>query len=295
MLRSLFYIGLLITYASCSKAQPQPNLCPSENPALATVCHTAYCLGYNEAHEQAAWIFYEFTRSETIKRVERSDRFLEDDAIGTGSASHADYKGSGYDRGHLAPAADMSWSAETMNESFYYSNMSPQVPSFNRGIWKNLEALVRDWAYQYDTIYIMTGPVLEKGLTQIGPNGVSVPKLYYKAILDVHSSPHKCIGFLLPNAGSYNPLQSFAVSVDQLEQITGIDFYASLPDAEEQALEASVDVGQWSWDKALDKQENQDDQPGGVAVQCSATTKAGTQCKNKTKDPSGLCHVHKKK
>ena len=295
MLRSLVYLCLLIAAASCSKAQPQPKFSPAENSGLKTICHTAYCLGYNEAHEQAAWVFYELTRSETIKRVDRTDHFIEDAAIGSGSATNADYKGSGYDRGHLAPAADMSWSAEAMNESFYYSNMSPQVPSFNRGIWKNLEALVRDWAYQYDTVYIMTGPVLEKGLTQIGPNGVSVPKLYYKAVLDMHSSPHKCIGFLLPNAGSQASLQTYAVSIDELEVRTGIDFYSSLPDAEELELEKSVDVSLWSWDKAPEKEADTQDGQDVEPVQCSATTKSGARCKNKTRDPSGLCHVHKKK
>ena len=294
MLRNSIFISLLVTLYGCSNAQPHPVLCPNESAGLTTVCHTAYCLGYNETHEQAAWVFYELTRDETVKHAERTDHFLEDGDVASGSATNADYKGSGYDRGHLAPAADMGWSEQVMAESFYYSNMSPQVPSFNRGIWKNLESLVRDWARAYDTIYVTTGPILEPGLTQIGPNGVSVPKFYYKAILDLHSHPHKGIGFLLPNASSHENLQSFVVSIDELERLTGVDFYASLLDSEEQTLESTFHKDEWSWNMANNDEDGA--QPTNQeSVQCSATTKAGQRCKNKTKDPSGLCHVHQKK
>jgi endonuclease G len=92
--------------------------------------------------------------------TKRKDNFRSDPKVKTGSAALSDYKGSGYDRGHLAPAADFKWSATAMSESFYMSNMSPQVPGFNRGIWKNIESTVRNWAVENDEIYIVTGPVL---------------------------------------------------------------------------------------------------------------------------------------
>jgi endonuclease G len=85
------------------------------------------------------------------------EKFLEDKLVKTGSAVTKDYAKSGYDRGHPARAADLGWSAQTMRESFYFSNMSPQLPAFNRGIWKKMEEKVRDWALTYDTIFIVTG------------------------------------------------------------------------------------------------------------------------------------------
>ena len=112
------------------------------------VTHLGYSLSYNEKHEQANWVFYELTIDEVLGSIKRKDQFRADPNIKTGSASLSDYKRSGYDRGHLAPAADMKWSSKAMSESFFMSNMSPQTPSFNRGIWKKLENLVRKWAVE---------------------------------------------------------------------------------------------------------------------------------------------------
>lgn len=137
--------------------------------------HLGYSLVYDENNEQAKWVAYDLSKSKLVKVASRSNQFLVDPKVATGSAEEDDYKKSGFDRGHLAPAADMSWSEQAMNESFYYSNMSPQRPNFNRGIWKKLETLVRVWAALEDTIYIITGPVLRPGLPTIGPNQVAVP------------------------------------------------------------------------------------------------------------------------
>src|SRR5574344_20414 len=143
---------------------------PKVEPDDQIVKHSAYTLSYSEPHEQAEWVAYVLTKSHIQKNVDRTDKFMSDYSVTTGSASDNDYKKSGYDRGHLAPAADMAWDAQAMKESFYYSNMSPQLPGFNRGVWKRLEELVRDWAYQYDTLFVTTGPVLSDNLPVIGAN-----------------------------------------------------------------------------------------------------------------------------
>lgn len=142
------------------------------------------------------------TSEETVKLYNRSDRFTPDKCVKSGTANDNDYKGSGYDRGHLAPAADMGWSVKAMEESFYYSNMSPQKPSFNRGIWKQLEELTRDWTVENKEIYIVTGGVLNDSLPTIGKNKVSVPKYFYKVILDYSEPSIKGIGFIMPNESS---------------------------------------------------------------------------------------------
>ena len=256
----------------------------------AIVTHTAYTLCYNELHEQANWVAYELTATETVSIYERTDKFLEDPEIKTGSATAQDYAGYGYDRGHLAPAADMGWSAQSMVESFYYSNMSPQDPSFNRGIWKKCEELVRNWAVDFDKIYVATGPILTAGLSNIGSNKVSIPKYYYKVILDYSAPQGSAIGFVMPNKGSSAPLQQYAVSIDSVEKLTGIDFYAALPDALESSIEKTVDLQHWDWD--VQKSSHSASTSTGSSVQCKGTTKKGETCKNKTLNSSGYCYLH---
>jgi endonuclease G, mitochondrial len=212
------------------------------------VQHSAYTLSYNEDHEQANWVAYVLTASETNSaNNERTNRFLPDPLVRTKSASTIDYKGTSYDRGHLAPAEDMAWSKTTMKESFYYTNISPQLPAFNRGVWRRLEELVRYWSTVYDSIYIVTGPVLTDGLATIGPDKVSVPSYFYKVVLEYNSKGAKGIGFLLKNEASAATLKSFAVSIDSIEHLTGIDFFPKLPNEQENKIEAEAGINQWKW------------------------------------------------
>ena len=205
-----------------------------------------YALGYSEKYEQPLWVIYRITKEEiNSPRVERTDDFRIDPAIKTGSASLADYRGSGYDRGHLAPAATMGFSKQTMSESFYLSNMSPQKPQFNRGVWKNLESKVRIWAKENEDIYVVSGPIIESGYKTIGKNSVAVPQYYYKVIFDISPPTFKMIGFILKNEGSNRPLKTFVVTVDEVEKITGLNFFSELPDVIEDKLESQSNINQW--------------------------------------------------
>lgn len=207
-----------------------------------------FALGYIEYHEQPAWVIYKLTQAEVQAQVaKRTNRFREDPEIPTGSATNADYRKSGYDRGHLAPAADMAFSVQTMADSFFFSNMSPQVPAFNRGIWKRLEEQVRKFALQEGEIMVVTGPVLpkEKSIT-IGNNKVTVPDRYYKVVYDL-TPPQKMIGFIIPNGGSTRPLQDFAVTVDAIEKETGLDFFSLVSRQEQDRLESTITLDEWSW------------------------------------------------
>ncbi len=123
---------------------------------LSIVDHKYYSLCYSEEHEQAAWVSYNLTINEVYGDITRTNNFREDPYIREGSATLDDYRGSGFDRGHLAPAADMAFSTIAMSESFYLSNMSPQAPSFNRGIWKKLESYVRKLAFTYGSNFIFS-------------------------------------------------------------------------------------------------------------------------------------------
>lgn len=217
------------------------------HPDYELVRHTHYSLGYAEAHEQAAWVAYRLTYDETTGDADRKDdKFKPDDEVSTGSALPNDYSSSGYDRGHLAPAADFVFSESALAETFFMSNMSPQAPDFNRGIWKHLEEQVRAWIRKDKTLYIVSGGVLKKGLKKIGKgNKVSVPDYYYKIILDLKAPEVKAIAFLMRNEGSQEPLENFVVSIDEIEEKTGIDFFPKLPDALEKQLEASTNYTKW--------------------------------------------------
>ncbi len=181
--------------------------------------HEGYTLQYDEKNEQARWVAYQLTAAETIKQFERTNKFITDPTIPSGSASDRDYRNSGYDRGHLAPASDMGWSAKTMAESFYYSNMSPQVPAFNRGIWKRLEEQVRSWAMELDTIYVVTGPILSGNLQFIGPDQVAVPNYYFKAVFYFHGKDSKAIGFVMENRKLQGSLYDYTITIDSLENL----------------------------------------------------------------------------
>ena len=273
---------------------------PSYNKKIPIIFHLGYAFQYAENHEQAYWVAYKLTKKETEKAYSRTDNFIPDPFVKTGTAEQADYSGSGFDRGHLAPAADMGWSKQAMEESFYFSNMSPQDPSFNRGIWKRLEEQVRSWAIVYDSVYVVTGPVLQEGLPTIGANKVSVPKYYYKVILDNTGKDKKAIGFLMENKAGKGELSAFAVSVDKIEAATGIDFFNKLPDYFESKVEKELCLTCWSWSitkpqNATEEEEDKDDDNSkntGVKNQCKGVTKAGTRCKRSCSEGSSYCYQH---
>lgn len=238
------YLSILLSFLALT-TYAQIEL-PAHSPSDQIIKHEGFALKYNEEHEQADWVAYQLTREEVDGRYKRTDNFRKDSSVKTGSASLDDYRGSGYDRGHLMPAGDAKWSKQAMSDTFYLSNMSPQRAGFNRGIWNNLEEKVRDWAVENDEIYIVVGPVLNQPpIEKIGKSGVSVPSAYYKVILDYKEPGLKAIAFVMPHEGSKDALGTFAVSVDKAEEITGIDFFPDLPDEVENRLEAELDLKKW--------------------------------------------------
>ncbi|MCS6832958.1 MAG: DNA/RNA non-specific endonuclease [Flammeovirgaceae bacterium] len=223
------------------------------------VQHKHFVLSYVEEHEQAEWVAYELTREEVKKKVasRENERFTEDPLVRTGSATFEDYINSGYDRGHLAPAGDMRFSQEAMTECFYMSNVSPQDKEFNKEIWRLLEEQVRAWAVKYERIYVVTGPVLDKKLPKIGrKNKISVPKYFYKVILDYQEPEFKAIAFLMENKNASLPLTRYVVSIDAIEKLTGIDFFPHLPDELENVLEASSESSAWKFERWNFKRKN---------------------------------------
>lgn len=211
------------------------------------VKHQYYTLSYNEAHEQAEWVAYELKKDYIKNNNFKRPFFIEDDKVKTGSADWRNYKNSNYDKGHLCPAGDMEFALDAYNETFFTSNISPQVRNFNNGVWNRLEQKVRYWAVKHDGIYVITGGVLESSLSKIGKENVSVPKFFYKILLDNSGENLKMIGFLIPNSESDKPLYTFVVSVDYIEKVTGINFFPKLNDNIENQLEKRNDYKNWSF------------------------------------------------
>jgi endonuclease G, mitochondrial len=218
---------------------------PATRPNDCIISHSYYTLCYNEKNEQADWVAYKLTSGMLTIGAKRKDNFRTDPMVATGSASPADYAKSGYDKGHLCPAGDMGFSVDAMSETFFMSNMSPQLPQFNRGIWKALEEKVRDWAKANDELFITTGPVFTQISTSIGKNMVAVPQYYFKVVLDYKQPGLKGIGFIMKNQGSDKGIAGFAVTIDSVEKFTGIDFYTALPDAEEKMIEKQCNYKDW--------------------------------------------------
>ena len=204
--------------------------------------HEGYSLSYSEPHEQAEWVAYELKKSH-FKRP----YFEIDNAVKTGAASWRNYKNSGFDRGHLCPAGDRTYSKFAFDETFLTSNISPQEHEFNSGIWNTLEQKVRYWAGKYDGVFVVTGGVLKGKMRTIGNERVAVPNQFYKVLIDANSGNVKMIAFLMPHKKSDEPLYKFVVSVDSIEKLTGIDFFPQLEDALEDKLEASSSYKDWSF------------------------------------------------
>jgi endonuclease G len=209
--------------------------------------HDAFSLSYNEKHEQANWVVHVITKDILAGNVGRTNDFRLDPKVQTITADSADYWDSGYDRGHLAPSADFRWSKNALSQSYYYSNISPQVPELNRESWAKLENLVREWAIESDELIVVTGPVLNDKLPKIqqGSLRVSIPEFFYKVILDAYGNEKKGIAFIMPNKKPPFRMADYAVSIDSVEALTGLDFFPKLEDSLENALEAMENVFNW--------------------------------------------------
>ena len=213
------------------------------------VKHNGYILSYSEENEQAEWVAYELKKSELNYNNNDFKRpfFIEDPKVSSASADWKNYRKSGYDKGHLCPAGDRKYSKSAFEETFYTSNISPQLHDFNEGVWNRLEQKVRYWAGKYDGIYVVTGGILDENLPTIGYEDVTVPNYFYKVLLDENNGEYKMIAFLVPHQDSDLPLYEFVVSVDEIEKRTGIDFFPKLDDVDEVRLEKNSDYKNWSF------------------------------------------------
>ncbi len=227
-MKKIFTITLILIAATLSYSQDSKYL-PTINQGT-VVRHQNYILSYVEEYEGSEWVCYELTYSETRNNVDRRNgKFLSDDSINTKSAEHDDYTNSGFDRGHLAPAGDMNFSADAEYESFYMSNVLPQTPGLNRKTWKYLEDDIREYVIRHKShLYIITGGVFSMNPNYIGvKNKVAIPEYFYKIIFD--DATNQIMSFIMPNIENPNiDYMKYISFVDEVEFFTSIDFFPTL-------------------------------------------------------------------
>ena len=207
------------------------------------ISYSGYEVMYNPEHKIPRWVKYELLASETDGEWSRKGlKFTPDPSVSFPQADDYDYRGSGWSRGHMAPAADFKWSSTAMIETFYFTNCCPQNLELNSGQWSTLEKKVREWANRYGSLTVYTGPiVLDNAYGTIGYNKVVVPDAFFKAILAGEQS----IAFVMYNHNNNENIQKCAMSVDDLEALTGIDFFAEQVDDFENQVEATYNLRNW--------------------------------------------------
>ena len=237
---------------------------PKNDQEVKLIQHSAFILSYNEEHEQANWVMHVILPAIAKGNVSRTNDFREDTLVKTGTAQEKDYflktlkddstykyDGFGFDRGHMAPSADFRWSEIALSESYFYSNMSPQLGGFNREKWAELENSLREYVLTNEVhLVVVTAPVLTNDLPKIerSLNGVSIPKLYVKVALDVKNN--QAIAYVMPNEKIDKPIESYAVTVDSAETLLGYDLFSGLEDAIENEIESTFDYQLWQSESA---------------------------------------------
>ncbi len=219
---------------------------PLENASEQILKRPAYTVSYNKDNKIPNWVAWHLTAQRLNGKAKRPQKaFHEDEEVPEPRATDWDYYGSGYDRGHMCPAADNKWSEEAMYESFLFTNMCPQTHKLNAGDWEELENSCRKWARTYGDIYIVCGPLLYNTKHKtIGKNKVVVPEAFFKVVLCLKDKP-RAIGFIYKNNDDDKPMGDYVNTVDEVERLTGIDFFPNLPDDIEDLVEATCDLNDW--------------------------------------------------
>ena len=207
--------------------------------------YDAFDVHFNSRRGIANCASYEFVVNELNGTAERSGEFMPDPSV-KDCPMPVDYAGSGMDRGHLVPAADLKWNPAAMRQSFYLTNVCPMHKALNEGGWSKLEEKVREWTARDSVLLVFTGPVVSESDTTLATKRVRVPGAYYKVIMAPCVRPRRAIAFIYPNGHSGGRLQKYAVSVDEVERRTGLDFFPTLPNDEQQSLESDVHLDSWT-------------------------------------------------
>lgn len=210
--------------------------------------YNGYTVSYDEAALIPAWVAYELTSEEVNGTIGRSGKnFRPDDKVKVIQADNYDYRGSGWSRGHMAPAGDFKWNDDAMWDTFFYTNCCPQDEKLNKGSWNVLENKVRTWAQQFGSIFVVTGPIVGQNQSgKIGTHQITVPDAFFKALLVYKDKAYHGIAFLMFNNPTTQRLPESYLSINELEKLSGLDFFPSLDNTIEENVEDEVDLKFWN-------------------------------------------------
>lgn len=236
-----------------------------------------YIVGFDDDLKLPEWVAYYLEKSELKAVTKRDDLFqFHPDVPEKFQNSPYSFRGSGYDRGHMAPSADLCWSVSAMYESFYMTNMAPQLAAFNRGVWKETEELTRNWARHYNGVYVISGSVFQPyTLSMPTGSGVEIPKQFFKIIFREEDS--EAIAFLFENKKLSGNPRKYITNINTIEELTGLDFFSEFEDEKEERIESKSDASKWKFNIG----------------QCFGTTQKGTRCKRKVSGGNKYCYQHK--
>jgi endonuclease G len=248
----IFTLSIITILFSFSQAKRHTitlsQLEPKSKTSLTRLNHKYYVIGYNNSNCEASYVCYLLTRKMVNnKKYSRGKlTFKRDYLLSCCYSTNTDYKKKGFDKGHLCPADDMSWSSDAMAETFYLSNVCPQNPQLNRGKWKSLEEKVRYWADENDSILIITGPIFTKDIGSIGKHQVKIPNKFYKIIIDISYPTYKAIAFIMDNSFQEKDISSYSTSIKQVEKLSHLNFFPTF-DKDEfiQGLEKQDNISLW--------------------------------------------------
>lgn len=238
-------VYILFLFAGLSAQEKAEH--PAPLPRQEIVHHEYYSLSYVEGYELPSWVAYELTKDEASATAEYKTKYSEDPGVSTGSATMKDYKKSGYIMGQLVPVEHMMMSGDAIKESFYLSTIVPHKLAFNKYVWKVLAETIKAWAYECGSLYVVTGPVLaDAPFPTFGPSKVSIPERYYCVLLDPEDK--RGVGFMMRNSMASGTLKQFSMTIDEVEKITGIDFFPALPDEKENTVESKFEADKWNFE-----------------------------------------------
>lgn len=210
--------------------------------------HEGFSLLFDTRTLCPRWVAWELTAGETRGKVSREGiNFMEDEKVPKPyQVTSYDYNGGHYGRGHMCPAGDMKWSQQAMQDCHYMTNICPQTAELNKNWWEHLERACRRWARQEGSVQIVCGPIFPAQPKLFGKrHKISVPEAFFKVVLSLKEGEEKALGFYYTNDDSPQQMEDAVRSVDEIEQMTGIDFFSNLPDAQEDRLEAMTDLNAW--------------------------------------------------
>ncbi len=261
---------LLPAFYSCNTGKDEPKMPTPDIPAeplpdVATPTHyegleavaipdglasqikeyTGFTLSFNKDNRTPNYVAWELLGSEVSYDVDRYNTFWADEDI-NGCTKHSDYTNSGYDRGHMCPAADQKWSEQAMIDCFVMANMCPQKHELNAGAWLTLENKEREWAKRDSAVMIIAGPIHTEDDTYIEKSKVRIPTMFFKILFAPYLDEPRGIAFVYPNETSPGNMQDYATSIDEVEKMTGFDFFSALPDEIENAIESTYSFTEWN-------------------------------------------------